>query len=81
MRFDLTSATMLAACYFFLELHSYKFDGLLLDASGKPLVINGVWSLSPGNVSSNNSDAAAAPAAQVYFTAGPSQGQEDCLAT
>jgi len=25
-----------------------KFDGLLEDASGKPLAINGVWALSPG---------------------------------
>ena len=48
-----------------------KFDGLLQDASGKPLAINGVWALSPGNVSPNNNDAAAAPAAEVYFTAGP----------
>lgn len=56
------------------DLATGKFDGLLLDASGKPVAINGIWSLSPGNVSPNNSDAAAAPAAQVYFTAGPNQG-------
>ena len=56
------------------DLATGKFDGLLLDASGKPLAINGIWSLSPGNVSPNNSDAAAAPAAQVYFTAGPNKG-------
>ena len=53
------------------DLTTGKFDGLLQDASGKPLAINGVWALSPGNVSPNNNDAAAAPAAQVYFTAGP----------
>jgi uncharacterized protein (TIGR03118 family) len=53
------------------DLTSGKFDGLLQDASGKPLAINGVWALSPGNVSPNNNDAAAAPATQVYFTAGP----------
>ena len=34
----------------------------------------GVWALSPGNVSPNNSDAAAAPAAEMYFTAGPNHG-------
>ena len=28
----------------------------------------------PGNVSPSNSDAAAAPAAQMYFTAGPNHG-------
>jgi uncharacterized protein (TIGR03118 family) len=56
------------------DLATGKFDGLLLDASGKPLAINGIWSLSPGNVSPNNSDAAAAPAAEMYFTAGPNHG-------
>src|SRR6267154_1454585 len=56
------------------DLASGKFDGLLEDASGKPLAINGIWSLSPGNVSPNNDDAAAAPAAEVYFTAGPNHG-------
>jgi uncharacterized protein (TIGR03118 family) len=53
------------------DLATGKFDGLLQDASGKPVAINGVWALSPGNVSPNNNDAAAAPAAEVYFTAGP----------
>jgi uncharacterized protein (TIGR03118 family) len=56
------------------DLATGKFDGLLQDASGKPLAINGIWALSPGNVSPNNSDAAAAPAAEVYFTAGPNHG-------
>jgi uncharacterized protein (TIGR03118 family) len=56
------------------DLATGKFDGLLEDASGKPLAINGVWALSPGNVSPNNNDAAAAPAAEVYFTAGPNHG-------
>jgi uncharacterized protein (TIGR03118 family) len=56
------------------DLTTGKLDGLLQDVSGKPLAINGIWSLSPGNVSPHNSDAAAAPAAQVYFTAGPNKG-------
>ena len=56
------------------DLATGKFDGLLQDASGKPVAINGVWALSPGNVSPNNNDAAAAPAAEVYFTAGPNHG-------
>jgi uncharacterized protein (TIGR03118 family) len=56
------------------DLATGKFDGLLQDASGNPLSINGIWALSPGNVSPANSDAAAAPAAQVYFTAGPNHG-------
>ena len=56
------------------DLATGKFDGLLQDASGKPLTINGVWALSPGNVSPANNDAAAAPAAQLYFTAGPNHG-------
>ena len=53
------------------DLTTGKFDGLLQDASGKPLAINGVWALSPGNVNPNNNDAAAAPAGEMYFTAGP----------
>jgi uncharacterized protein (TIGR03118 family) len=61
------------------DLATGKFDGLLQDASGKPLAINGVWALSPGNVSPNNSDAAAAPAAQIYFTAGPNHGSGGLL--
>jgi uncharacterized protein (TIGR03118 family) len=58
------------------DLATGKFDGLLQDATGKPLAITGIWSLSPGNVSPANSDAAAAPAAEVYFTAGPNHGSE-----
>ena len=56
------------------DLATGKFDGLLQDASGKALPINGIWALSPGNVSPANSDAAAAPATQVYFSAGPNHG-------
>src|SRR5258705_2006290 len=53
------------------DLATGKLNGVLQDATGKPLAINGVWALSPGNVSPNNNDAAAAPATEVYFTAGP----------
>src|SRR5437660_2289590 len=67
---DTQSSGFLAA----YDLATGKFDGLLQDANGKPLAINGIWALSPGNVSPANSDAAAAPAAQVYFTAGPNHG-------
>jgi uncharacterized protein (TIGR03118 family) len=56
------------------DLATGRFDGLLQDASGKPLAINGLWALSPGNVSPTNNDAAAAPAAEIYFTAGPNHG-------
>ena len=61
------------------DLATGKFDGLLQDASGKPLAINGVWALSPGNVSPNNNDAASAPAAELYFTAGPNHGSGGLL--
>jgi uncharacterized protein (TIGR03118 family) len=56
------------------DLATGRFDGLLQDASGKPLAVNGIWALSPGNVSPTNNDAAGAPAAEVYFTAGPNHG-------
>jgi uncharacterized protein (TIGR03118 family) len=58
------------------DLATGKFDGLLHDANGKPLAINGIWALSPGNVSPANSDPATAPAAEVYFTAGPDHGSQ-----
>jgi uncharacterized protein (TIGR03118 family) len=61
------------------DLATGKFDGLLQDASGKPLAINGIWALSPGNFSPNNSDSAAAPATEVYFTAGPNHGSGGLL--
>jgi len=51
-----------------------KFNGLLQDVSGKPLVIKGIWAFNPGKVSPNNTDSRGGPAAQVYFTAGPSHG-------
>jgi uncharacterized protein (TIGR03118 family) len=56
------------------DLATGQFKGLLRDASGNPLAINGIWALSQGNVSPSNADAAAAPAAQMYFTAGPNHG-------
>jgi uncharacterized protein (TIGR03118 family) len=56
------------------DLATGKFDGLLQDTSGTPLAINGIWALSPANVSPSSADPAAAPAAEVYFTAGPNHG-------
>jgi uncharacterized protein (TIGR03118 family) len=66
---DTQSAGFIAA----YDMATGKFDGLLQDANGKPLVIQGIWSLSPGNVSPSNLDPDDAPLAQVYFTAGPNQ--------
>jgi hypothetical protein len=53
------------------DLATGKLDGLLQDTSGKPLVIQGIWSLEPANVSPTSLDPDDAPLAQVYFTAGP----------
>jgi hypothetical protein len=53
------------------DMATGKFDGLLQDANGEPLIIQGIWSLAPGNVSPSNLDPDDAPLAQVYFTAGP----------
>lgn len=58
------------------DLATGKFDGLLQDATGKPLAINGIWSLSPSNISPDNRNAAAEPAGQVFFTAGPNHQTE-----
>lgn len=62
---DSESSGLIAA----YDMATGKFDGLLQDASGKPLAIPGIWAISPGNTSPSNNDAAAAPAAQMYFTA------------
>jgi uncharacterized protein (TIGR03118 family) len=56
------------------DLATGRFEGLLQDAGGEPLAINGVWAISPGNVSPSNTDPDDAPAAQMYFTAGPNHG-------
>jgi uncharacterized protein (TIGR03118 family) len=59
------------------DLATGKFDGLLEDASGKPLAINGIWSMSFANSATQNSyDPDEAPAAELYFTAGPNQATE-----
>jgi uncharacterized protein (TIGR03118 family) len=51
------------------------FDGLLKDENGAPISINGLWSLNFGNASAPGSfDAAGAPGAELYFTAGPNGG-------
>jgi uncharacterized protein (TIGR03118 family) len=55
------------------DLVTGKFDGLLQGANGQPLVIQGIWSLGPGNVSPSSLDPDDAPLAQVYFTAGPNE--------
>jgi uncharacterized protein (TIGR03118 family) len=56
------------------DLTTGKFNGLLQDAAGKPLVIKGILALNSGSARPNNSDSAAAAAAEVYFTAGPNHG-------
>lgn len=58
------------------DLGTGHFEGLLLTPAGTPLTINGIWALSPGNVSPSNLDAASSPAAEVYFTAGPQGGSQ-----
>ena len=55
------------------DLASGHLDGLLEDSTGATLAINGLWSLSPGNAS-NNYNPAAAPATELYFSAGPVHG-------
>ncbi len=57
------------------DLDTGKFEGLLEDETGKPLSINGIWSMSFANSATANSyDPDEAPAAELYFTAGPNQG-------
>jgi len=58
------------------DLATGRFDGLLEDTSGKPLSINGILSLSPANVSPSSADPDEAPAAEIYFTAGPNKASD-----
>jgi uncharacterized protein (TIGR03118 family) len=53
------------------DLATGKFDGLLQDTKGKPLAINGIWSLSPANVAPASVDPDEEPASEIYFTAMP----------
>ncbi|MGD0831146.1 MAG: TIGR03118 family protein [Terracidiphilus sp.] len=55
------------------NLFTGRLDGLLEDSTGAPLAINGLWAISPGN-QGNNYNANGAPAAQLFFTAGPNGG-------
>ncbi|WP_263355780.1 TIGR03118 family protein [Acidicapsa ligni] len=51
------------------------FIGDIKDASGKTLSIPGLWAISPANSASTSSyDTSAAPASELYFTAGPDNG-------
>jgi len=59
------------------DLATGDFVGLVKDAAGKNLSIAGLWAISPGNSASANSyDSAAAPASELYFTAGPNHGAD-----
>jgi uncharacterized protein (TIGR03118 family) len=61
------------------DLATGRFKGLLEDAAGDPLAINGVWAISPGNSSPNNFDSAGAPSTELYFAAGPDHGSGGLL--
>lgn len=56
------------------DMATGRIKGLLEDATGKPISINGIWAISFGGNSANNYDSAGAPAAEMYFTAGPKAG-------
>jgi uncharacterized protein (TIGR03118 family) len=59
------------------DLATGKFAGLMEDENGKPMSINGIWSMSFANGSESASfDPDEAPKAELYFTAGPKQATE-----
>ena len=58
------------------DLATGKFIGLVQDANGNPLAINGLWAISPGNSAAPGSfDPAGSPGAELYFTSGPNHGR------
>jgi hypothetical protein len=57
------------------DLATGDFLGLVKNSSNQTLAIAGLWDLSPGNSATVSSyDPAAAPAGELYFTAGPDHG-------
>jgi hypothetical protein len=59
------------------DLVTGEFLGQVKSTGSKNLSIAGLWSISPGNGASPGSyDATAAPAATLYFTAGPNHGAD-----
>ena len=57
------------------DLATGDFLGLVKNSSNQTLAIAGLWALSPGNSATASSyDPAAAPAGELYFTAGPDHG-------
>lgn len=56
------------------DMTTGEMKGLLEDANGKPLAINGIWGISFGGNMSVNYDSTGAPAAEMYFSAGPNRG-------
>ncbi|HEY6490629.1 MAG: TIGR03118 family protein [Terracidiphilus sp.] len=62
------------------DMATGSFIGLVLDSTGAPLAINGIWAISPGNSASAGSyDPAGSPASELYFTAGPDHGSGGLL--
>jgi uncharacterized protein (TIGR03118 family) len=59
------------------DLATGDYLGQVETAAGKPVVIEGLWALAAGNGSEAGSfDPAGAPAAEIYFTAGPNKEQD-----
>ena len=57
------------------DLVTGQFKGLLQDANGNTIAINGLWDISPANNSAAGSyDPAGTPGSELYFTAGPNRG-------
>jgi len=57
------------------DLVTGQFKGLLQDANGKTIAINGLWDISSANNSSAGSyDPAGEPGSELYFTAGTNKG-------
>jgi uncharacterized protein (TIGR03118 family) len=57
------------------DLATGRFLGQVQDATGKPLAINGLWDISPGNSASPGSyDPAGTPGGELYFSAGTDHG-------
>jgi uncharacterized protein (TIGR03118 family) len=56
------------------DLATGRYLGGLLDPTGAPLAINGVWGIGAGNASPSDYDTAGSPGGELYFAAGPNHG-------
>jgi len=79
-QFGFGGATQNAGTIAAFDYRNGAYLGQVEDATNKPIVIDGLWAISDANgASAGSADPAGAPAAELYFTAGPNSEQDGLL--